>query len=113
MRDFPPVEGVTHRFVDAGGVKLHVAEAGDPAAPPVLLIHGWPNHWWMWRKVMLGLADEYRVLAVDTRGAGWSEVTRGGYDKPQMADDILALLDAEGIESVRMAGHDWGGWIAQ
>lgn len=113
MRPIPEVEGITHRFVDAGGVRLHVAEAGDPSAPPVLLIHGWPEHWWMWRKVMLGLAGEYRVLAVDQRGFGWSEVTRTGYEKAQLAADIVALLDAEGIDKVRLAGHDWGGWVAQ
>jgi pimeloyl-ACP methyl ester carboxylesterase len=113
MRPIPEVPGITHRFVDAGGVTIHVAEAGDPAAPPVLLIHGWPNHWWMWREVMLGLADEYHVLAMDLRGCGWSEVTKSGYDKQQFADDALALLDAEGIDRVRLAGHDWGGHAAQ
>lgn len=113
MRDFPPAEGVTHRFVDAGGVKLHVAAAGDPGAPPVLLIHGWPEHWWMWHEVMPALASDYHVLAMDLRGCGWSEVTKGGYDKQQFASDVLALLDAEGIDKVRLAGHDWGGWTAQ
>src|SRR5215831_1535175 len=41
--DFPPVEGVEHRYVDAGGLRVHVAEAGPADAPPILLLHGWPQ----------------------------------------------------------------------
>ena len=48
MSDFPPCPGVEHAFVDAAGLRVHVAQAGDPAAPPVVLLHGWPQHWWCW-----------------------------------------------------------------
>ena len=47
--DIPAVEGVEHRFVDANGIRVHVAEAGPADAPAVLLLHGWPQHWYMWR----------------------------------------------------------------
>ncbi len=71
----PELEGVEHRFVDAGGLRFHVAEAGDAQAPALLLLHGAPQHWWEWRKVLPGLAGRFHVLAPDFRGWGWSEPT--------------------------------------
>ena len=60
-----------HRYVDVPGVRLHVAEAGEGS--PILLLHGWPQHWWIWRKVIPALAENYRVICPDLRGFGWSE----------------------------------------
>jgi pimeloyl-ACP methyl ester carboxylesterase len=111
-RDLPHVADVEHRFVDANGVRIHVAEGGKPAAPPVLLLHGWPQHWYMWRRVIAGLADDFRLLAPDLRGFGWSEAPGHGYDGETLARDQVALLDALGIERVKLIGHDWGGWTA-
>ena len=69
----PGLPGVTHRYVDAAGLRVHVAEAGDPDAPPVVLLHGWPQHWWMWRKVIPLLAGDHRVMCPDLRGHGWTD----------------------------------------
>ena len=110
--DFPPVEGVAHRFVDAGGLRVHLAEAGPPSSPPVLLLHGWPQHWYMWRRVIAGLRGEARLLAPDLRGFGWTEAPGRGYDGDTFARDQVALLDALGIERCDVVGHDWGGWAA-
>src|SRR3954451_21956114 len=110
LEDLPPVRGVAHRFVEANGVRLHVAEAGS--GPPVLLVPGWPQHWWAWRKVIPTLAERYRVLAIDLRGWGWSDAPPGRYEKQTFADDLLALLDAEEIEKVSIIGHDWGGYAS-
>jgi pimeloyl-ACP methyl ester carboxylesterase len=60
---------------------------------------------------MPALADRHRVLALDLRGYGWSEAPKGGYEKEEMASDVLAVLDELGIERVKLVGHDWGGWI--
>jgi pimeloyl-ACP methyl ester carboxylesterase len=108
--DLPEVEGVEHRFVDADGLRVHVAEAGD--GPPVLLLHGWPQHWYMWRPVIERLAPQFRLIAPDLRGFGWTEAPGGGYDAETFAADQIALLDALGIESASVIGHDWGGWTA-
>jgi pimeloyl-ACP methyl ester carboxylesterase len=109
-RLIPDLPGVSHRWVDAGGVRLHVAEAGG--GEPVLCVHGWPQNWWEWRGIILGLAERYRVICPDLRGFGWSEAPRSGYEKSQFADDLAALLDALGLRNVRLIGHDWGGVAA-
>jgi pimeloyl-ACP methyl ester carboxylesterase len=110
--EIPMVEGVEHRFVEANGIRIHLAEAGPPDAPPVLLLHGWPQHWYMWRRVMSTLTDEYRLLAPDLRGFGWTEAPGHGYDGETFAADQVTLLDALEIERAHVVGHDWGGWTA-
>jgi pimeloyl-ACP methyl ester carboxylesterase len=106
---FPDVPGVTHRFVDAGGLRMHVAEAGRGES--VVLLHGWPQHWYLWRRVIPLLAPHFHVICPDLRGFGWSEAPASGYDRETMAGDVLALFDELELERVRLAGHDWGGWI--
>ena len=110
MSDPPPLSGVTHEYVDAGGLRTHVALAGPLDAPPVLLVHGWPQNWWAWREVIPSLAESFRVIAPDLRGHGWSEAPASGYEKEQLASDLLALLDVLEIERATLIGHDWGGW---
>jgi pimeloyl-ACP methyl ester carboxylesterase len=107
----PHVEDVSHRFVDAGGLRMHVAEAGPPDAEPVVLLHGWPQHWYEWRHLVPALSERYRMVMPDLRGLGWSEVTRRGYEKERLARDVVALLDALELDRVRLVGHDWGGYV--
>jgi len=106
---FPEVPGVRHDFVNAGGLLMHVAEAGT--GEPIVLLHGWPQHWYLWREVIPLLAPHARVICPDLRGFGWSDAPSSGYDRETMARDVIALLDELGLERVRLAGHDWGGWI--
>lgn len=87
---------------------LHVAEAGS--GDPIVLLHGWPQHWYAWRRVIPLLAGERRVICTDLRGFGWSDAPRSTYAKHEFADDLLRLLDALGLERVQLAGHDWGGY---
>jgi len=111
IADAPPeLPGVRHEHIDAGGLRMHVALAGPEDAPPLLLVHGWPQSWWSWRKVIPQLAERNRVIAADLRGHGWSEAPAGGYAKEQLASDLLALLDSLSLERVAWIGHDWGGW---
>ena len=112
-RPFPEVEGVevTHRFVAARGFTFHVAEAGPPHAPPLLLLHGWPQHWYSWHKVLPALAAEYRVVMPDLRGFGWSDAPARGYEKENLGDDVLAILDELELPRVKLLAHDWGGWV--
>lgn len=106
----PHVDGVNHRWVEARGLRFHLAEAGS-GEDVVLCLHGWPQHWYEWRHLMPALADRHRVIALDLRGFGWSDAPPSGYEKEDLADDVLAVLDALGIPQAKLVGHDWGGWI--
>jgi pimeloyl-ACP methyl ester carboxylesterase len=92
------------------GVRYHYAEAGH--GEPLILIHGFPENWYMWRKLIPELARHYRVIAVDTRGAGWTDAPSGGYGKEAIADEIAAFMDAVGAPRARVMAHDWGAYIA-
>jgi len=102
------VPGVQHSFVYAGGLRTHVAEAGE--GEPLVLVHGWPQHWYVWRHLIPRLAETYRVICPDLRGLGWTDAPADGYEKETLAGDLLNLLDAMGLERVRLVGHDWGGF---
>ncbi len=110
MVEIPELPGVEHSFVDAGGLKVHVALAGPQDAPPVVLLHGWPQNWWCWRHVVPLLADRFRLVMPDLRGHGWTDAPPRGYGKEQLATDLLGTLDALELDRVRLVGHDWGGW---
>jgi pimeloyl-ACP methyl ester carboxylesterase len=101
---------IRERWVSLPGVDLFLREAGE--GPPLVLLHGWPQHGAMWEPLMADLASDHHVLVPDLRGFGRSEAPDGRYDKHTLADDVLALLDAEGIDKAIVVGHDWGGWIA-
>jgi pimeloyl-ACP methyl ester carboxylesterase len=110
MSQPPELAGVRHDHVDAAGLRAHVALAGPEDAPAVVLVHGWPQNWWSWREVIPELAKSFRVIAVDLRGHGWSEAPPAGYEKEQLASDVLATLDALEVDTVAWIGHDWGAW---
>ncbi len=110
MPNPPELPGVRHQHLNAGGLLTHVALAGPDDAPAVLLVHGWPQNWWAWRRVIPSLAKGFRVIVPDLRGHGWTEAPRSGFAKEQLADDLLALLDALDVATVTWIGHDWGGW---
>lgn len=97
-----------HAYADLGDVRLHYVTAGR--GPAVVLLHGWPQTWYMWRDVMPGLAGRYRVIAPDLRGLGDSSRPVGGYDKKTLAQDVWRLVhDVLGEDDLFVVGHDWGG----
>jgi pimeloyl-ACP methyl ester carboxylesterase len=111
MAELPEVEGVRHRWVEARGLRFHLAEAGE-GDDVVLLLHGWPQHWYEWRDLLPRLAAAgHRAIAMDLRGFGWSDAPARGYEKENLASDVLAVLDELGLDQVKLVGHDWGGWI--
>lgn len=114
MPDVPGVE-VDHEYYDLPSVRMHVARVGDRSLPAILLVHGWPEHWWMWRGVLGELAKEAHLIVPDLRGHGWSSVPTGRHaaDKGALAEDLAHLLDAMSIDDIAIAGHDWGAYASQ
>jgi pimeloyl-ACP methyl ester carboxylesterase len=101
----------THRTIRANGIALHLAEVG--AGPLVLLVHGFPQYWWAWRRQMVDLADAgYRAVAVDLRGYGASDKPPRGYDSPTLAADIAALVTSLGESDAMIVGNDVGATLA-
>ncbi|MBF6064120.1 alpha/beta hydrolase [Nocardia terpenica] len=95
----------------AGGLRLHYVAGG--AGRPLILLPGWPETWWEFRKVMPALAASgRRVIAVDLPGMGGSDKPATGYDKKTMAGVIHAFVRALGYEQVDIAGHDVGSQVA-
>lgn len=108
-RAMPQLDGVEHHFVDVDGLRMHYAEAGPTGGDPVVLLHGWPQHWYLWRRVMPLLWDRFRVIAPDLRGFGWTDAPRSSYSKEELGRDVAGLLQVLDLRDVRLAGHDWGG----
>jgi epoxide hydrolase 4 len=105
--------GLREGYAEVGDVTLHYVEAGD--GPLVLLLHGFPEFWYGWRKQIAPLVEAgFRVVAPDLRGYNLSskpdDFTAYTADKP--ADDIHGLIRALGAESAMVVGHDWGGTVA-
>ncbi len=98
-------------FVD-DGVRIHYVVAGPADAPPVLLIHGYPTDWRLWRRCIEPLAENYRVYAIDLPGHGWSD------RRPDIEHDVnfyvravLGFLDSLSLERVHLVAHDLGGMV--
>ncbi|WP_372660871.1 alpha/beta fold hydrolase [Amycolatopsis kentuckyensis] len=104
--------GFTHRWVDAGGVRLHVVDGGRPAGPAVVLLAGFPQTWWAWRKAMPGLAERFRVLAIDLPGQGHSDRPHDSYDTHTVASRVQAAVTALDVPKYWLAAHDVGAWVA-
>ena len=102
------------RVALATGVELDVQIAGDPAAPPVILLHGFPESHRTWRGIVPDLARDHRVVAPDQRGYARSSKPAGveAYAPERIVGDLLALADRLSIDRFTLVGHDWGGAVA-
>lgn len=104
-----------HEFVPVNGLRLHVVKSGPADGPVVLLLHGFPEFWYGWRRQIPALtAAGFHVWAPDQRGYNLSDKPRGirAYDIEHLADDTLGLIEASGRDRVHVVGHDWGAAVA-
>ncbi len=100
-----------HEWANLGDVRLHYVTGGQ--GPTIVLLHGWPQTWYMWRDVLPGLMQRYRVIAVDMRGLGDSSRPATGYDTRTVAQDIWRLMsDVLDVRCFHVVAHDWGGPVA-
>ncbi|GFZ04581.1 alpha/beta-Hydrolases superfamily protein [Actinidia rufa] len=107
------MDKIQHRTIFVNGINMHVAEAG--AGPAVLFLHGFPELWYSWRHQMLSLSSRgYRAIAPDLRGYGDTDAppSAASYSAVHIVGDLVALLDALGLDRIFLVGHDWGAVIA-
>lgn len=105
-----PQVSFQHHTAKVNDLLLHYVISGQ--GDPVVLLHGWPQTWYEWRKIIPTLAERYTVIAPDMRGLGDSAKPAAGYDKRTIAEDIYQLVHQLGFERVLLVGHDWGGPVA-
>ncbi len=104
---------IKHHFVQTNGITMHVAEQGE--GPLVLLVHGFPESWYSWKKQMSALAAAgYRAVAMDQRGYGQTDKPTEieDYNIFQLTGDLIGLVGALGEEQAIIVGHDWGSPVA-
>jgi pimeloyl-ACP methyl ester carboxylesterase len=107
------MEGVTHHYANVNGLRLHVAEQGE--GPLVLLLHGWPECWYSWRRQFAPFAAAgYRVVALDQRGYARSDQPEdvSAYTLLHLAGDVVNLIRELGEEQAILVGHDFGAPVA-
>lgn len=97
---------VTSHIVTVDGLAWHYVEAGD--GEPVVFIHGLPESWYSWHNQIDALKDTFRVIAIDLKGYGQSDKSDGDYTAANVGEEVLALLDAIGLERFHLVTHDWG-----
>lgn len=103
----PDAPGFDHLLIDTPGLRTHIATVGD--GEPVVLLHGFPLHWWQWHQVAPRIAEHgYRVICPDLRGAGWTEAEQPGLERETRMHDLLAVFEALGIERAHVISHDMG-----
>jgi pimeloyl-ACP methyl ester carboxylesterase len=102
------IAGVTHHVARVNGTELHYVAAGTNGAP-ILLVHGFPETWWTFRKVIPLLAGKHRVFAVDLRGFGDSANALDDHDSKVLAEDLHHLITAIGVGPVHLTGQDISG----
>jgi pimeloyl-ACP methyl ester carboxylesterase len=107
--------GISHRSVDVHGLRMHLAEAGPPDGPVVLLLHGFPECWYSWRHQLVALAAAgFRAVAPDQRGYARTDAPDAvaDYTILHLVGDVIGLLDTLGAERAVVVGHDWGAPVA-
>lgn len=104
----PAIAGIEHHTAAVNGTELHYVSAGMTGSP-ILLVHGFPESWWTFHRVIPLLAGRHRVFAVDLRGFGDSQVTEDGYGSVASAEDLRALIAHLGAGPVHLVGQDISG----
>lgn len=103
----PDAPGFEHAIVATPGLHTHVAAIGT--GDPVVLLHGFPEHWWQWRDIAPAIAARgYRVICPDLRGSGWTRADHPRFRVETQLDDLVAVLDALGITTAHFVCHDMG-----
>src|SRR5205814_8856192 len=110
MTDAATPPGLAHHHVTVNGTRLHYVSAGTDGSP-ILLVHGFPESWWAFHKLIPLLAATHRVFAVDLRGFGDSATAPGTYDSTTAAADLHQLIAHLDVGPVHLTGQDVSGVV--
>jgi pimeloyl-ACP methyl ester carboxylesterase len=105
-------DGFTHRFATVNGLRFHYVEGGVDGPPTLVLLAGFPESWYAWRKVMPILSQDFRVIAIDLPGQGDSDKPLDGYDTKTVAERLHGLIEHLGLKRYGLVAHDVGAWVA-
>lgn len=105
----PEASGFDHVVIETSGLRTHLAVIGEGEGEPIVMLHGFPQHWWQWHAIAPVLAARgYRVLCPDLRGAGWTVADDPRIERETRLRDLLALFDALDIDRAHLVSHDMG-----
>jgi len=101
-----------HGYAKNGELKIHYVTAGE--GPLVVMLHGFPDYWYTWRKQIPAIAKDHQVVAIDMRGFNKSDQPEAveDYAMPKLVSDVKAVIDHFGRTEATIIGHDWGGMVA-
>lgn len=104
--------GFSDGYAEHDGIRIHYVEAGS--GPLVLMLHGFPQFWWLWRSQLTELGRDHHAVAPDMRGYNLSSAPSGveAYRMRNLLGDVRALVDELGGKPFTLVGHDWGGIVA-
>ncbi|MFX0004457.1 MAG: alpha/beta fold hydrolase [Candidatus Hodarchaeota archaeon] len=106
------LNNIQEKYIETNGIKLHTIIIGD--GEPLILLHGFPEFWYCWSKVIPLLEDEFKLIIPDMRGYNLSDKPKGvdNYKVEILVEDIKGLSEGLGLRKFNLVGHDWGGTVA-
>jgi pimeloyl-ACP methyl ester carboxylesterase len=107
----PRPHDLQHRQIRVDDASIHVVEGGSPGRASIFFIHGWPENWAVYERLMLLLCDTVHVVAMDLPGIGLSDTPAASNDKRTLARYVERTISALGLQDVTLVGHDVGGQI--
>ena len=110
--EFNLMKEISSSFIEVNGIKLHVVQIGK--GEPLILLHGFPDFWYSWKKLILELKDYYHLIIPDLRGYNLSDKPSEveDYKIPLLIEDVIGIGDKLELEKFYLVGHDWGGALA-
>ncbi|WP_428946401.1 alpha/beta fold hydrolase [Pantoea sp. FN060301] len=106
------LSGFKHAYATVDGVRLHYVMGGNPQGETLVLLAGFPQSWYAWRKVMQRMGESYHIIALDLPGQGDSDRPQEGYDTCSLAGKVHGLLGQLKVDAYYLAAHDVGAWVA-
>ncbi len=112
MKNLSWQDEIEEKYIKTNGIKLHTVIIGS--GEPLILLHGFPDFWFGWKKLIPLIKDRYQLIIPDMRGYNLSDKPEGveNYRVELLIEDIIGLIDHFGFKSVYLAGHDWGGVLS-